>query len=350
MKSQAAYALLAMAFGAFTACRPSAVPSHSHVADIATDSTRSNDIYLFWKDADKLNRGRCEKDKPLLRHYCQLEVTSVVWPTLAAHMMEGREARFAQIKSDEAELIKHLAAIDEELKKNPGDFNLSADRTDTAKELSSTRSTRAGLEAEMALVNDFLVKLGTDTIVYRMVTTDQRYLAQKPLLEKLNRMFGHVGNPQNPPANPNPEPVPSQPAPVYGTTLWTDPVSGKVYIGIGEPQLFEYALASCRSIRPGKWDAIGPYMPDVKELTKSCAMSGSAEDGARLHRSPMMNTLPAMRMPDGSGAWVVWSHCGYIKTNLNLSPIILKFGPEGPRQHMTDKSTKLPVICEMLEP
>ena len=357
------YSLLSTLLGttlvATLSCRPP-VQQSGHLSDIATNSKKDGTIYLYWKDANNLTRGRCEADKPLLRHYCQNETTSVVWPTLSANLMEGRGTRLGQVKSDENELTKHLAAIDEELKRHPGDADLSSDRADTAKELNETRSQRIGLEAQMSLIDDFLVKLGTDTIVYRMVSTDERYNVQKPLLEKLNVMFGGVSNPPTnpvpptqpqPPANPPPptqnpgEPIPVPPAPSRpdSTAIWNDPVSGKVYIGVAEPQTYEYAMKTCRSITPGVWEAVGPFLPDVQDVTKKCPISGNAAEGARLQAS-VLGQLPSMRMPDGTRSLVVWSRCGLI----DGEPVVLRFGPTGPVQNLIKPFAQLPVICEMI--
>lgn len=350
------YALLTASLLTTVSCRPSP-KIDAGLDDIATNSKRNDAIYLFWKDAHNLTRGRCEAGKPLLRHYCQNETVSIAWSTLSVNLMDGRDTRFAQVQRDENELTKHLAAIDEELKLHPGDADLSSDRADTAKELNETRSTRVSLEAQMSWVDDFLNKLGTNTVVYRMVSTDDRYNSQKPLLAQLNQLFGESPSqprPTVPPARPSVDPNPPTqnpdipvPPPVASngydaTTLWTDPVTEKVYIGV-PAQTYRYAMKTCRTITPGVWDAVGPFLPDVHAVTKNCAISGTAADGARLQDSPI-GRFSGMKMPDGTRSLVVWSRCGLV----DGKPVVLRFGPKGPIQNTIAPTVQLPVICELI--
>lgn len=353
------YVLLSTVLLTTSSCHP-ASEDRSQLSDVATNSKQNGAIYLFWKDANNLTRGRCDNAKPLLRHYCQNDTASIVWPTLSVNLMEGRDTRLMQVQRDESELMKHLAAIDEELKTHPGDADLSSDRTDTAKELNEARSTRISIEAQMSLIDDFLVKLGTDTIVYRMVSTEDRYKSQKPLLAKLNQLFGESSPyppyvpPTRVPANPTPpsqipnDPIPvlpSSPAPqpADATAIWTDPVTGKVYIGVSQPQSFSYAMKTCRTIAPGTWEAVGPFLPDVQAVTKNCSISGTAAEGARLQAS-VLGKFSGMKLPDGTSALVVWSRCG----SIDGKPVVLRFGPTGPVQYMIEPYVQLPVICEMI--
>ncbi len=326
----------------FLSCRAQP-PMDSQTDDIATFAAVDREAFLYWKnndlDDDQLYRGQCLKDKPLLRHYCEQNVVSRRWPELSLQLLEGRDAKLVQVIRDEDELTEQLNAIDAELKLHPGDVDLSSLRTETAREFNKIQSQHLKLEAEVNLVNDFMKKLTTDAIVYKMVPTEDRYKSQHILLAKLNGFFASAPNPPSAPVS-----QPPLASPHKWTSIWTDPMNAKVYIAIATPQTRDFAIATCRGISPGKWDAIGPYYPDMREYGDLCPLSGSADDAARLSSSPLAKFLPSTIFQDGQKSVISWSRCDAAGD----LPVVMRFNQAGLKPFVSDSKRRFPVVCEMI--
>jgi hypothetical protein len=271
---------------------------------------------LYWIDADNIVSGECQKDKPKLRSYCQLNPVTRTLSDANSALYGNARGRQSQLQTDATELRSQLAAIDAALAADPGNVSLSAERQRVAIDLRNVNDALAAVATFTAQVDDFFAKILNERIVYTVDPAGERYPERKPHVQALAAFFRQV-----PPAAP--------------AATWSDELTGRQFAAINDRYNWSTAQTVCQQIPDGSWVAILGFVGG--------ACSDDVELGKRLFNSSLMSVIPSTRIggEQETSRKHVWSRCYY---NNGLS-IAVSLDAHNALQHRaTSGDTQLPVI------
>lgn len=293
-------------------------PESSFAKDIGSDIGTGATV-MYWAEGENVYRGTCEKDKPLLRSYCQHHVVTRKAAEANAALLGNSEAKHAQLTRDKNELTTQLAAIDEALQEDPTNPDLSGERERVALELRKVVQVLQAVDQYYNLAKGFIDKIAKDAIVYKIVSNSDRYADLKPMVQALAGFFNSV-----------PPPTPD--------ATWTDDKTKRTFAAVSERYTWSGANSACQLIPQGTWIAVTGYL------------SGGCHDnldlGKRLFHSPLMDVIPESKIDNsGNTSKVVWSRCFYD----GGLPIAIGVDGESVKHYGLNNNTQLPVICERVK-
>lgn len=313
--------LLLLAGSYLSACGKK-TQSTSSFTDIASD-IGTGSVVMYWAQDANMFRGTCEKDKPLLRNYCDHNVITRKSADVSAALLGNSEVKHTQLMRDKTALTAQLAAIDDALRSDPTNPDLSGERERVALDLRKVTQALTAVDQYYDLAKGFIDKIAKDSIIYKITAGGDRYADLKPLVQALSNIFSSV-----PPPQPD--------------AVWTDPTTKRVFAGIKERYTWSGANTACQLVGKGTWIAITGY------LSGNC--NDNPDVGKRLFSSPLMDVVPATKIDAATGK-VVWSRCFYDGglpiaiglENASLDAAKLK-------HYSLSSATALPVICERIKP
>lgn len=316
--------LLLVGAAAVSSCGKRSQPT-SALSDIGSDISTGGATVLYWAQDANVFRGTCEKDKPLLRGYCQRNVVTRKAADASVAIYGNSQAKHDQLTRDKNELTAQLAAIDDALSKDPTNPDLSGERERVALELRKVTQGLAAVDQYYNLAKSFIEKLTKSDIVYKITAGSDRYDDLKPLVQALASFFNAV-----PPPQPD--------------ATWTDTATKRTFAAIKDRYTWAGASAACQLIQKGTWIAITGY------LSGNC--NDSPELGKRLFTSPIMDVIPTTKI-DTAASKVVWSRCFYEGGQpiaVGLDNTTFEDALAAKLKHYgLASNTGLPVLCERIK-
>ncbi len=293
-------------------------PNTSSVKDIGSDISTGTTV-MYWAEGNNVYRGTCEKDKPLLRTYCQHNIVTRKAADANAALLGSSEVKHAQLTRDKEELTTQLSAIDDALQEDPTNADLSGERERVALELRKVGQVLQAVDQYYNLAKGFIEKIDKSEIVYKISNDSDRYADLKPMVQTLANFFNSV-----------PTPTP--------TATWIDPATKRTFAAVKDRYTWSAANSACQLIPQGTWIAVTGY------LTGGC--HDNIEVGKRLFHSPLMNSIPESKVDaSGKASKVVWSRCFYD----GGLPIAIGVDGASVKHYGLTNNTQLPVICERVK-
>lgn len=315
--------LLLLVGAAVSTCGKRAQPNAS-LTDVGSD-IGTGTVVLYWAQDASVFRGTCEKDKPLLRSYCQHNVVTRKAAEVSAALLGNSEAKHTQLTKDKTELTAQLAAIDEALHNDPTNPDLSGERERVALELRKVTQALTAVDQYYNLAKGFIDKVAKSDIIYKVIGDNERYADLKPLVQALAGFFNSV-----PPPQPD--------------AVWTDPTTKRTFAAVKERYTWNGANTACQLISKGTWIAITGY------LSGNC--NDNPELGKRIFTSPLMDSIPASKVDSSAANKVVWSRCFYdggYPIAIGLENSTLDVNAAKLKHYGLDNNTRLPVLCERVK-
>ena len=315
--------LLLLAGASLSTCGNKAQPNSS-LNDVGSD-IGTGSVVLYWAQDANMLRGTCEKDKPLLRSYCQHNVVTRKATDASTALLGNSEAKHNQLTKDKTELTAQLAAIDDALHNDPTNPDLSGERERVALELRKVSQALTAVDQYYNLAKSFIDKIAKNDIVYKITGDNDRYADLKPLVQALAGFFNSV-----PPPQPD--------------AVWTDPTTKRTFAAVKERYTWSGANSACQLITKGTWIAITGY------LSGNC--NDNPELGKRIFTSPLMDAIPATKVDTAAASKVVWSRCFYdggLPIAIGLESSTLDVNAAKLKHYGLDNNTRLPVLCERVK-
>lgn len=278
--------------------------SQSVVADVGTDilsASGSQGTSLYWKNGDRLVRGRCTVNLPVLRRNCQNQTSDVAW-NAAVDALSPSNAGIAELRADKADIEALIVELNRRIEADPNNQDLISERNDRQGELTKIDASLSAYESEAAKVTAFFALISDDRLTATVYRQAPRYEIYKPYLHRLAQYFS------------------SQSASLYE---WTDPTSGRSF------RLSEQMRSQNQAACGFGWNLI--------------ACADAMANGAALLNSPLRAQIAPLSV-DGQPQYLVWTSC-LQDSGHGARGIALRFDPNSLSTRQVSQSIALQALC-----